>query len=53
MRLRLSSPFTLGGPVDFKDEATRRRIWRAARRVAIRGAAAAAEFDRPRTAALA
>ena len=41
-RLLLSSPFTLGGPVDFKDEATRRRIWRAARRVAIRRAAAAA-----------
>lgn len=52
VRLRLSSPFTLGGPVDFKDESTRRRIWRAARRVAIRGAVAA-EADRPRMAVIA
>jgi len=50
VRLRLSSPFTLGGPVDFKDEAMRRRIWRAARRVAIR-AAAATEVERLRSAA--
>ncbi|HLH93101.1 MAG TPA: hypothetical protein VKX28_32150 [Xanthobacteraceae bacterium] len=52
VRLRLSSPFTLGGPIDFKDEATRRRIWRAARRVAIRGAAATG-VKRLRTAAVA
>jgi hypothetical protein len=52
-RLRLSSPFTVGGPIDFKDEAIRRRIWRAARRVAIRSMAAAVEADHLRTAVIA
>jgi hypothetical protein len=52
-RLRLSSPFTVGGPIDFKDEAARRRIWRAARRVATRGLAAAAAIDQPRTVVIA
>jgi hypothetical protein len=33
-RLRLSSPFVLAEGVDFSNTALRRRIWRAARRVA-------------------
>jgi phosphoglycolate phosphatase len=37
-RLRLSSPFKLAEGVDFTDTAFRRRIWRAARRIAVRGA---------------
>jgi hypothetical protein len=44
VRLRLSSPFTVGGPVDFKNEATRRRIWRAAKRIAYRRQPAAAKL---------
>jgi hypothetical protein len=35
-RLRLSSPFVLAEGIDFGNEALRRRIWRAARRVAAR-----------------
>jgi hypothetical protein len=38
-RLRLSSPFVLAEGIDFKDVTLRRRIGRAARRVAARGAA--------------
>jgi hypothetical protein len=33
-RLRLSSPFILAEGIDFSDTALRRRIWRAAKRVA-------------------
>jgi hypothetical protein len=33
-RLRLSSPFTTAEGVDFTDQTLRRRIWRAARRIA-------------------
>jgi hypothetical protein len=36
MRLRLSSPFVLAQGINFEDEALRRRIWRAAKRIAIR-----------------
>jgi len=35
-RLRLSSPFVLADGVDFEEEALRRRIWRAAKRIANR-----------------
>jgi hypothetical protein len=35
-RLRLSSPFVLAEGIDFGDDALRRRIWRAAKRVAER-----------------
>lgn len=35
-RLRLSSPFVLADGIDFEDEALRRRIWRAAKRIANR-----------------
>jgi hypothetical protein len=35
-RLRLSSPFVLAQGINFEDEALRRRIWRAAKRIAIR-----------------
>jgi hypothetical protein len=35
-RLRLSSPFPTAEGVDFTDQALRRRIWRAARRIAVR-----------------
>lgn len=35
-RLRLSSPFVLAEGIDFEDEALRRRIWRAAKRIAVR-----------------
>ena len=38
-RLRLSSPFMLAEGIDFEDEALRRRIWRAAKRVAVRSGA--------------
>jgi hypothetical protein len=38
-RLRLSSPFVLAEGIDFTDEALRRRIWRAAKRIASNGAA--------------
>jgi hypothetical protein len=37
-RLRLSSPFVLAEGIDFGDDALRRRIWRAAKRVAERSA---------------
>ncbi|MBI5131597.1 MAG: hypothetical protein HZA66_19340 [Rhodopseudomonas palustris] len=37
-RLRLSSPFVLAEGIDFGDEALRRRIWKAAKRVAQRSA---------------
>jgi hypothetical protein len=37
-RLRLSSPFVTAAGVDFTDQALRRRIWRAAKRIAARGA---------------
>jgi hypothetical protein len=37
-RLRLSSPFVTADGVDFRDEALRRRIRRAAKRIAARGA---------------
>ncbi|HWV51734.1 hypothetical protein [Pseudorhodoplanes sp.] len=43
-RLRLSSPFVLAEGVDFEDEALRRRIWRAAKRIAVRST----EDDRTR-----
>jgi hypothetical protein len=33
-RLRLSSPFVTAEGIDFTDEALRRRIWRAAKRIA-------------------
>ena len=33
-RLRLSSPFVIAEGIDFTDEALRRRIWRAAKRIA-------------------
>jgi hypothetical protein len=32
-RLRLSSPFVVTDGIDFEDEALRRRIWRAAKRI--------------------
>ena len=35
-RLRLSSPFVVTDGIDFEDEALRRRIWRAAKRIAVR-----------------
>jgi hypothetical protein len=35
-RLRLSSPFVVADGIDSEDEALRRRIWRAAKRVAVR-----------------
>jgi hypothetical protein len=38
-RLRLSSPFVLADGIDFEDEALRRRIWRAAKRIALRSTA--------------
>ena len=44
-RLRLSSPFVLADGIDFKDEALRRRIEQAAKRVAGRGIDAA-DIDR-------
>jgi hypothetical protein len=37
-RLRLSSPFVLAEGINFEDQALRRRIWRAAKRVACRSA---------------
>jgi len=37
-RLRLSSPFVLAEGIDFGDTALRRRIWKAAKRVAQRSA---------------
>jgi hypothetical protein len=37
-RLRLSSPFVLAEGIDFGDDALRRRIWKAAKRVAGRSA---------------
>lgn len=36
-RLRLSSPFVIAEGIDFTDETLRRRIWRAAKRVASSG----------------
>jgi hypothetical protein len=48
-RLRLSSPFVLAGGIDFKNEALRRRIGRAAKRIAAR-TAAVTEVDGPRPA---
>jgi len=36
-RLRLSSPFVTAEGVDFTDQDLRRRIWRAAKRIAARG----------------
>jgi hypothetical protein len=39
-RLRLSSPFVIAEGIDFTDEALRRRIWRAAKRIASSGEAA-------------
>ena len=39
-RLRLSSPFVIAEGIDFTDEALRRRIWRAAKRIASGGAEA-------------
>lgn len=36
-RLRLSSPFVIAEGIDFTDEALRRRIWRAAKRIASSG----------------
>ena len=44
-RLRLSSPFILAEGIDFSDTALRRRIWRAAKRVA-RGSPTFAELPR-------
>lgn len=38
-RLRLSSPFMLAEGVDFEDDILRRRIWRAAKRIAVRSTA--------------
>jgi hypothetical protein len=38
-RLRLSSPFVLAEGIDLEDEALRRRIWRAAKRIAVRSKA--------------
>jgi hypothetical protein len=38
-RLRLSSPFVVAEGIDFTEEALRRRIWRAAKRIASSGAA--------------
>jgi hypothetical protein len=38
-RLRLSSPFVVTDGIDFEDEALRRRIWRAAKRIAVRSTA--------------
>jgi hypothetical protein len=35
-RLRLSSPFVVTDGIDLEDEALRRRIWRAAKRIAVR-----------------
>jgi hypothetical protein len=35
-RLRLSSPFVLAQGINFEDEALRRRIWRAAKRITLR-----------------
>jgi hypothetical protein len=37
-RLRLSSPFVLAEGIDFGDDALRRRIWKAAKRIAERSA---------------
>jgi hypothetical protein len=39
-RLRLSSPFVIAEGVDFTNEELRRRIWRAAKRIASGGASA-------------
>lgn len=36
-RLRLSSPFVIAEGIDFTDEALRRRIWKAAKRIASSG----------------
>jgi hypothetical protein len=44
-RLRLSSPFMLAEGIDFGDTALRRRIWRAAKRVA-QASPTFAEFTR-------
>lgn len=37
-RLRLSSPFVLAEGIDFGDDTLRRRIWKAAKRIAARSA---------------
>jgi hypothetical protein len=39
-RLRLSSPFVVADGIDFSDIALRRRVWRAAKRLAVRSAVA-------------
>jgi hypothetical protein len=39
-RLRLSSPFVIAEGIDFTNEELRRRIWRAAKRIASGGASA-------------
>jgi hypothetical protein len=44
-RLRLSSPFILADGIDFSNTALRRRIWRAAKRVAV-GSPSFAELPR-------
>lgn len=46
-RMRLSSPFMLADGVDFKDEMVRRRIGRAAKRIAVRGIAASKTIRPP------
>jgi hypothetical protein len=38
-RLRLSSPFVIADGIDFSDVALRRRIWQAAKRLAVKSAA--------------
>lgn len=38
-RLRLSSPFVIADGIDFRDVALRRRIWQAAKRLALKSAA--------------
>ncbi|MDH2405304.1 hypothetical protein QCM77_36245 [Bradyrhizobium sp. SSUT18] len=38
-RLRLSSPFVVADGIDFSDVALRRRIWQAAKRLAVKSAA--------------
>ncbi len=46
-RLRLSSPFMLAEGVDFEDEALRRRIWRAAKRIVVRSTAGGQDISLP------
>jgi hypothetical protein len=44
-RLRLSSPFVTAEGVDFSDQALRRRIWRAAKRIVARASRRAISYS--------